>query len=48
MGSEALIWLLVAVSGLVALVSLARLAAADSAEVRFASVWRLVLAGLAV
>lgn len=45
MGSPALIWSMVAVSVLVAMVSLARLAAADSREVRFAAGGGLVMAG---
>ncbi|MFJ5730369.1 DUF5134 domain-containing protein [Streptomyces paradoxus] len=45
MGSPALTWSLIAVSGLVAMVSLARLAAADSREVRFAAGGDLVMAG---
>ncbi|WP_234331837.1 DUF5134 domain-containing protein [Streptomyces sp. NRRL S-455] len=45
MGSPALTWSLVAVSVLVAMVSLARLAAADSREVRFAAGGDLVMAG---
>ncbi|MGA5899246.1 DUF5134 domain-containing protein [Streptomyces venetus] len=45
MGSPALTWSLVAVSMLVAMVSLARLAAADTREVRFAAGGDLVMAG---